>query len=278
MSSISKTFLGSLLGILVERGDINLDDPINNYLPDGVRLKPFNGKEVTILHLATHNGGLPTFPEDFRTTDGTFSEYTLDDLWKSVNDFAPTRAGGDEWHYSTFGIGILSQALAHHFERDYFQMIREEVLLPLGMTETFLHLPTELKGRFAQGHLADGSLTENLVNHGVMYAGGSMITTVNDMEKYVKAHMGLLDTPLYSAFEIGHKIYTENESMGLTWENSTGTINRNHMGTGGGHRAYIGFNKGGNLGTIAFTNIRFGIVAIGHRMLNPDHQLPTYDD
>ena len=282
MSSISKTFLGSLVGILAERGEIKLDDPINNYLPPGVKLASMNGKEITILNLSTHFSGVPNLPTDYpidKESNAPYTNYSIDDLWNSVNAFRPDRAAGDKWEYSAFGFGILSQALAYHFGRDYFEMVQEEILAPLGMSDTFLHLPQSEKHRFAQGHLPDGTKTNQMINNGAMLASGSMLTSTADMIKYMKAHMGLLKTPIYKGLLVSHPLYTTNNNMGLGWEIKPDSTSRNNYGTGGGHRAYVGFNKEktgkSKIGVIVFTNTKFGAVDIGHRALNLDHPLPA---
>ncbi|MDG1997208.1 MAG: serine hydrolase, partial [Emcibacteraceae bacterium] len=241
MSSISKTFLGSLVGILVERGQIKLSDPINKYLPKDVKISSVDDNEITILNLITHFSGLPYMPEDYENDD--LSQYSVEDLWKSVNNFKPSRQAGQKWEYSTFGAGLLAQALAYHFDTDYQTMIQDEILTPLNMTETYLTLPQNKKHLFAQGHLPGNIPTSALVNHGALYAGGSMITTTRDMIKYIKAHMGITKTKISAGLLLTHTLYTTNDNMGLAWENTPGSNNRNHYGTGGGHRAYVGFNK-----------------------------------
>jgi CubicO group peptidase (beta-lactamase class C family) len=275
MSSISKTFLGSLVGVLVERGQIKLSDPINNYLPKNVKISSFNDKEITILNLITHFSGLPYMPEDYDVEN--ISQYSIDDLWNSINNFKPSREAGEKWEYSTFGAGLLAQALAYHFDTNYQAMIEEEILTPLNMTQTYLTLPEDKKHLFAQGHLPGNIQTSALVNHGALYAGGSMITTTRDMIKYIKAHMGLVKSEISDGLMLTHPLYTTNDNMGLAWENTPDSNNRNHYGTGGGHRAYIGFNKNGNKGVVAFTNTKFGIIDIGHRALNPNHPLKEND-
>jgi CubicO group peptidase (beta-lactamase class C family) len=59
IGSITKTFVTTLLADMVERGEVGLNDPIVKYLPPSVRAPTRNGKEITILHLATHTSGLP---------------------------------------------------------------------------------------------------------------------------------------------------------------------------------------------------------------------------
>src|SRR4051812_38546036 len=59
IASMSKVFTALLLQDMVERGEMNLDAPVQQYLPASVKLPAFNGKQITLLHLATHTSGLP---------------------------------------------------------------------------------------------------------------------------------------------------------------------------------------------------------------------------
>lgn len=282
LSSNSKTFTGTLLGIMVARGDVALNDPVNMYLPDGVKLASFEGVDITLQDLATHMSGLPLYPEDYETLDNDptpYSDYTVDDLWASINAFKPTRKSGEKWHYSSFNFGVLSHALANHMGKDYLTMVREEILEPLGMTDTYFRPPDSEKHRFAQGHLPGGEKTENLIDTGALYASASMFTTVNDILKFMRAHMGLDDNPIAQGIALTHPLYDTTHGMGLAWENTKNSINRNHFGTGGGGRAYIGFNKDdpNGRGVVIFTNTRFGVVDIGHNALTPSHPLPDIE-
>ncbi len=48
VASITKVFTSVLLAEMVERGDVRLDDPIEMYLPDGVRAPTRNGQSITL--------------------------------------------------------------------------------------------------------------------------------------------------------------------------------------------------------------------------------------
>src|SRR5262249_9780222 len=60
IGSDTKTFTALLLQDMVERGEMNLDDPVASYLPASVNMPTRNGKKITLRHLATHTSGLPT--------------------------------------------------------------------------------------------------------------------------------------------------------------------------------------------------------------------------
>ena len=61
-ASITKTFTTTLLADMVKQGLVNLDDPIEMYLPTNVKIPTYNGHEITLEDLATHTSGLSDFP------------------------------------------------------------------------------------------------------------------------------------------------------------------------------------------------------------------------
>lgn len=65
IGSATKVFTTILLADMVNKGLINLDDLIENYLPSNVSVPHFNGHKITIEDLATHRSGLPEFPNNY---------------------------------------------------------------------------------------------------------------------------------------------------------------------------------------------------------------------
>src|SRR5208282_6653258 len=64
IGSITKTFTALLLQDMIERGEMKLDDSVAKYLPQSVKMPTRNGKEITLLQLATHTSGLPLLPDN----------------------------------------------------------------------------------------------------------------------------------------------------------------------------------------------------------------------
>ena len=62
IGSLTKTFTAILLADMVKRGIVNLDDPIEKYLPSNVTVPSYNGHKITLEDLATHTSGLPELP------------------------------------------------------------------------------------------------------------------------------------------------------------------------------------------------------------------------
>ncbi len=96
ISSISKTFVASILAELAVRTGLEPTDPVSYYLPRGVQLAAIDGRQITLEDLAVHTAGLPHMPEDYEAPGAInpYSGYTIDDLWTSVNAFSPTRKAG----------------------------------------------------------------------------------------------------------------------------------------------------------------------------------------
>jgi CubicO group peptidase (beta-lactamase class C family) len=67
--SIGKTFTATLLSHMVLSGEVALDDPVLDYLPEGVTAPALGGREITLLDLATHRSGLPKNPGNHQPAD-----------------------------------------------------------------------------------------------------------------------------------------------------------------------------------------------------------------
>lgn len=59
IGSITKTVTTLLLADMATQGIVNLNDPIEKYLPTSVKVPEFNGTKITLEDLATHTSGLP---------------------------------------------------------------------------------------------------------------------------------------------------------------------------------------------------------------------------
>ena len=64
IGSITKTVTTLLLADMVKQGIVNLNDPIEKYLPSNVKVPQFNGHKITLENLASHTSGLPFMPSN----------------------------------------------------------------------------------------------------------------------------------------------------------------------------------------------------------------------
>jgi CubicO group peptidase (beta-lactamase class C family) len=82
MGSITKTFTGTLLADMVERGEVSLSDPVGKYLPANAKVPSRNGRQITLLDLATHRSALPRMPDNISREPGNpYPRYTIESMY-----------------------------------------------------------------------------------------------------------------------------------------------------------------------------------------------------
>src|SRR6185503_21167839 len=74
------------LADMVERGEVNLDDPISKYLPKSVKVPTRDGKESTLRHLSSQISGLPRLPNNIRPKDqnNPYADYTVEQMYEAI--------------------------------------------------------------------------------------------------------------------------------------------------------------------------------------------------
>lgn len=145
IGSTSKAVTATALARLVDAGKMDLDAPINTYLDP---LPNDQWKTITPRMLASHMAGLPHYKENtdrigmYRTVSlGTHYESmadALDVFDESELLFAP----GTDFHYSTLGTVLLGAVMGASADTSYREVIREEVLEPVGMDSTIVAPPS----------------------------------------------------------------------------------------------------------------------------------------
>jgi len=150
IGSISKVFTSLLLSEMVLDGEVKLSDPISKYLPVSVHAPSRNGKQITLLDLATHHSGLPS-----AATNSSW-DYSPQQMYEFLDKYQLTRDPGEKYEYSNLGVGLLGVILATRAGSDYETLLRTRITAPLGMNRTGVELTPEMKADFTAGH--DGRL------------------------------------------------------------------------------------------------------------------------
>lgn len=65
LASVGKTLTSLLLAEMHLSGGISLNDLLKQHLPEGIAVPALNGRDITLLDLATHTSGLPSLPPNF---------------------------------------------------------------------------------------------------------------------------------------------------------------------------------------------------------------------
>ncbi len=187
LASISKSFTGTGLMVLKDRGLVDLDAPANQYLP-GEKLRAYVGSpdEITLRRLANHTSGLPLHYNFFYPG----SKPPPFDLTLRRYGFA-YREPGTYWEYSNLAYGVLDQIIGNVSKVGWSEFMDREVYRPLGMTRTSDHIPKEYSSDAATQYGPDvaGRFTP-VPHYDFDHPGASaVVSSVNDMTRYARMHM-----------------------------------------------------------------------------------------
>jgi CubicO group peptidase (beta-lactamase class C family) len=260
IGSITKTLTGVLLVLLAERGIVQLDDPLQKYVPHGIQVPSYNGRQILLVDLATHTSGLPRNPP----TKPRQHDLSVEAMYQLLNEAKLTREPKQRYEYSNWGVALLAEALVRAAKAEDYQLLLErEVLSKLGMGETTLRPSAEREARVAHGYAKDGYIASwNMPTWPAFNGAGALYSTLGDMLKYLSFNLGLAQTSLNSVLSVVHQPkaggLTSNHRVGLAWEiHDYPKLNLTIIGKEGGtpgFRTYIGFIRGEPTGVVVLAN------------------------
>jgi CubicO group peptidase (beta-lactamase class C family) len=295
IGSVSKTFTALLLLEMAARGEVSVDDPVAKYLPPSVKPPTRSGKEITLLHLATHSAGLPINPDNMTGSGDReqYESYTVEQMYHFLSKFELSREPGAAYEYSNVGMALLGHALERRAETSFESLVVERICRPLGMGSTCISLTPKLVSQRAVGH--DAKDRPSLPWKFQAYRpAGDIHSTANDLLKYAAAQAGLTTSALTPSIEASHVIRYE-DTDGIPGQGALGLMGRTamdwvdrgalqpsgmellgHAGGAGSYHAWIGFDKRQRRGFIALTTANdFSLEAVGWTILQ---RLPLSDE
>lgn len=282
IGSITKTFTAAILADMVRKGEVALDDPVAKFLPPGTVIPSKDGRQITLLDLATQSSGLPGMPDNFKPEDATnpYADYTVEQMYEFLGRYQLTRPVGATYVYSNLGVGLLGHALSLRAGKSYEQLVTDRVLKPLAMKETRIALTPSMQRRLAPGHGPDGSPAANW-DLPTLAGAGALRSTVNDMLVYIRANADSTSRPLGPTLAMTHNqrhgTLQANLTLGLAWHrlrSPTGTVIVWHNGGTGGYRTFTGYSEATGEGVVVLANTSNGVDEIGLHLLDSTFALP----
>lgn len=187
LGSITKQFTSMLIMQLVEKGKINLDGKLSEYLP---YYRKDVGDKVTIHQLLTHTSGIPDYTEssDFMRNEirNPLSAKELVEKYCSGDlEFEP----GTQWKYDNSGYVILGAVIEEVTGKPYETVLKENILKPLGMNSSGYDHNEEIIEKRASGYHKAGIKIINApyIDMTLPFAAGALYSTVEDMYKWDQA-------------------------------------------------------------------------------------------
>lgn len=211
VGSLTKTFNGVLSAMALQRGEIQLNDPVSKYWPE-LSGKAWQG--IQLVHLATYTaGGLPLqFPDEVHDDASMRAFY---------RNWQPKFAPGEQRVYANTSIGLFGHLALQSSKLSYGETLQQQLLTPLKLDHTYTQVPQS-----ALAHYAFGYDEGNAVRSGrgmLSDEAGGMKSTVRDLARWLDVQLNpaqLKDASFSKAFTLAQQRYASAGQMyqGLGWE------------------------------------------------------------
>ncbi|MFC4218869.1 serine hydrolase [Flagellimonas marina] len=199
--SVGKIFFAAVALKMIEEGKLDLEDKVATFLGNTEWYPTFpNHADIKIINLMNHTSGLPRhlfqpeFLEDF-AKDPKKKRAPVDCI-QSVANKEAVHPVGQGWAYSDTNFILLGLIVEKITGRDYYDLIQEQILVPLQLDLTVPQQKDPING-LAQGYVGSNNpfglpkkvLDENghlVLDPSFEWAGGGFVSNPSDLTKMLK--------------------------------------------------------------------------------------------
>ena len=193
IGSTTKTFTATALLRQVEEGRLDLDAPLQTYLPDFSLANEEWARLVTPRHLLTHTGG---WDGDYLLLHpcGGRGDGVLSEVVRAMPQAPLQTRPGTLFHYNNTGFSLAGRLLEVTTAQTYETAIQELLFQPLGLASSFF-LPEEvITRRFAVGHSHTSRSALKVAREWTLHrsssAAGAIAADVYDQLRYARFQLG----------------------------------------------------------------------------------------
>ncbi|MDO3649859.1 serine hydrolase domain-containing protein [Nocardia mangyaensis] len=183
IGSLSKSFTAVGVMRAVDAGLVDLDRPVTTYLPE---FTTASSSEITVAQLLHHTSGLST-ADGIR--DLLEPERTLAQRVALARDFEPTAPPGERFQYSNINYAILGLLLEQVSGKTFAGYLRDEVVMPLGLSRTILDVETARDLIPGTVPFFGFAMPRPESEFPGALADGYIISTARDLLTYAKFHL-----------------------------------------------------------------------------------------
>jgi CubicO group peptidase (beta-lactamase class C family) len=178
IGSITKTMTAVAVLQLRDEGLLDLDHPIGRYVPET------GYAAATLRTLLSHTSGMQSEPV------GPWWERSpgigFDALVAANDGSGAVAEAGEYYHYSNLGFALLGEAVARLREAAWWDVVRERVLEPLGMSRTTYHPEAPSAQGLSVDHFTGTLTPEPHQDTGAMAPAGQAWSTVADLARWAR--------------------------------------------------------------------------------------------
>ena len=234
VGSVSKPITAAALGVLLERGALDLDAPVQDYVPSF----PVKRFPVTTRQLAGHLGGIRHY-----AGMENFSAVNYPDVLSGLvifEDDPLINEPGTEFSYSSYAWNLISAVVEGASGESFLDFMNREVFGALGMSETMADMNRPIVPHRTRFYVRDDEgrvVNAPYVDNSYKWAGGGFISTPEDLLNFANGHF----EPGYLQAETLDVLFTSQTTRdgtetgyGVGWRSSTNAHGERIVSHGGG--------------------------------------------
>lgn len=236
IGSVSKPLTAAAIAQLFETGTLDLDAPVQRYVPTF----PEKGAPVTTRLVAGHLAGIRHYQGDEFTLNRRFPTVTAAlSIFKDDSLLSPP---GARFSYSSYGFNLLSAVVEGASREEFLAYMSRHVFKPLRMTATapdrndsLIPNRTRFYDRRADG--GGGYSLSQTVDNSYKWAGGGFLSTAEDLVRFGSALLGpgfLKGATLEVLFTPQHTTAGETTPYGIGWFVAKDSLGHRYVYHGGG--------------------------------------------
>jgi len=274
IASMSKPITGAALMILVDEGKVNIDDPVEKYLPEYKNQVMIEKKEnqvfvrkparvITVRDVMSHTSGLPFMSR----IESKIDSYTLSESAISYALTPLTHEPGSKWVYSNAGINTGGRIIEVVSGMPFDQFVEKRLFIPLGMKDTtFWPSESRLKqlAKCYKPNAAKNGLEETPIQYFTyplherkrhICPGGGYFSTARDVATFGRM--------VLNGGEFDGKRIISEASIKVMTSKQTGTVENGYgLGWACENKPTGGFGHGGALATDLWIDPQQGLVMV----------------
>jgi len=186
IGSMNKTFTSVIVRQLASEGKLNLSDPLSGYVSGFTDPR---AADITLTHLLEHRSGFGDYHNEgyFELPE---SERRLNTIVERAKTEVLMFTPGTEEEYSNLGYVILGAVIEKASGASYFDNVRERIVEPLRLKDTYLDDFKGLGSRIAKGYYYSplGQLEVSAPTQDIPNPDGGFLSTASDILKFYRSY------------------------------------------------------------------------------------------
>ncbi|MFE1904640.1 serine hydrolase domain-containing protein [Streptomyces gardneri] len=203
VGSITKTFVATVLLQLQSEGRIDLDDPVEKWLPGVVQGNGHDGRKITVRQLLNHTSGVYSVTSDAGFQEKVFGPGFLEhryDRWTPQQlvgiamTHAPDFAPGTDWNYSNTNYVLAGMVIEKVTGRPYGKAVENRIIKPLKLRATSVpgtdvRMPKPSSPAYSKLYTDPNGQVHDVsrLSPTLAYSAGEMISDSNDLQTFYRA-------------------------------------------------------------------------------------------